>query len=196
MDSAYNSPSLKRVGICICLCVYVIISRLSLTPNICLLDIWHPHRTSCYGTNRGMQQKQPKRKDARILLLLRCAVNVSQKWIWENFDNIRQLWLPPNSTPWNSHVFSSHCYFSFNRGEWRFILLSVWKGKQRKAQSPSFPSTSLLFHSFSFSAEISQSDIKVELGQNLNIKVVNENGNYLKKSHQHITGFECYQHLL
>ena len=80
MDSAYNSPSLKRVGICICLCVYVIISRLSLTPNICLLDIWHPHRTSCYGTNRGMQQKQPKRKDARILLLLKCAVNVSQKW--------------------------------------------------------------------------------------------------------------------
>ena len=169
MDSAYNSPSLKRIGICICLCVYVIIWRLSLTPNICLLDIWHPHRTSCYGTNRGMQQKQPKRKDARILLLLKCAVNVSQKWIWENFDNIRQLWLPPNSTPWNSHVFSSHCYFSFNRGEWRFILLSVWKGKQRKAHSPSFPSTSLLFHSFSFSAEISQSDIKVELGQNLNI---------------------------
>ena len=161
MDSAYNSPSLKRIGICICLCVYVIISRLSLTPNICLLDIWHPHRTSCYGTNRGMQQKQPKRKDARILLLLKCAVNVSQKWIWENFDNIRQLWLPPNSTPWNSHVFSSHCYFSFNRGEWRFILLSVWKGKQRKAQSPSFPSTSLLFHSFSFSAEISQSDIVI-----------------------------------
>ena len=196
MDSAYNSPSLKRVGICICLCVYVIISRLSLTPNICLLDIWHPHRTSCYGTNRGMQQKQPKRKDASILLFLRKMCSPRQSKI-----DMGKFWHYPAALA--SSQFNTMKFPRFLLA----LLLFLQSGRmtfypfirlEREAKKSTVPFLSINFPSFPFffifcgELSVYYCNIKVELGQNLNIKVVNENGNYLKKSHQHITGFECY----
>ena len=65
---------------------------------------------------------------------------------------------------------------------------------EREAKKSTLPFLSINFPSFPFffifcgDLSVWYCNIKVELGQNLNIKVVNENGNYHKKSHQHIKG--------
>ena len=172
MDSAYNSPSLKRVGICICLCVYVIISRLSLTPNICLLDIWHPHRTSCYGTNRGMQQKQPKNKRCTHFVTFKMCSQRQSKM------NMGKFWQYPAALA--SSQFNTMKFPRFLLA----LLLFLQSGRmtfypfirlEREAKKSTVLFLSINFPSFPFffifcrELSVWYCNIKVELSQNLNI---------------------------